>query len=97
MALATGLTIVYHRLLCKAFNPLLSFFPTALKDALAKDATSTPIFIHKAFKSTPAIRIPKDDHGIGSTRALQLREELPSVTVSDLDATITESGKIQLR
>jgi hypothetical protein len=102
MVLATGLTVVYHRLLCRAFNPLLSYFPTALKDALAKDAlaknaTPSPIFLHKALRSSPAISIPKDSHGIGSTRALQLREELPDVTVSDSDATITKSGKIQLR
>ena len=97
MVLTTGLTIVYHRLLCRAFNPLLSFSPTALKDVLAKDATPTPIFLHKALGSSPAISIPKDSHGIGSTRALQLREELKDVTVSDSDATITKLGKIQLR
>jgi hypothetical protein len=97
MVLATGLTIVYHRLLCRAFNPLLSYSPTALKDALAKDTTPSPIFLHKALRSSPAISIPKDSHGIGSTRALQLREDLPDLTVSDSDATITKSGKIQLR
>lgn len=97
MMLTTGLTIVYHRLLCRGFNPLLSFSPTALKDALAKDATPTPIFLHKALRSSPTISIPKDSHGIGSTRALQLREELKDVTVSDSDATITKLGKIQLR
>jgi len=97
MVLTTGLTVVYHRLLCRAFNPLLSFSPTALKDALAKDATPSPIFLHKALRSSPVISIPKDSHGISSTRALQLREELKDVTISDSDATITMSGKIQLR
>ncbi|KAI0569595.1 RSN1-7TM multi-domain protein [Pyrenophora tritici-repentis] len=97
MVLATGLTIVYHRLLCRAFNPLLSFSPTALKDALAKDATPSPIFLHKALRSSPAISIPKDGYGIGSARALQLREELKDVIISNSDATITEAGKLQLR
>ena len=108
MVLATGLTAVYHRLLCRAFNPLLSFSPTALKDALAqdtpaedatpaKDATPSPPFLHEALTSTPVIRIPRDDLGLGSARALQLREELKGVTVSDTDAVVTASGKIELR
>jgi hypothetical protein len=112
MVLATGLTAVYHRLLCRAFNPLLSFSPTALKDALARDtlakdtpakdtpaedATPSPLFLHEALTSTPVVRIPSDDHGLGSARALQLREELKGVTVSDTDAVVTASGKIELR
>jgi hypothetical protein len=102
MVLATGLTAVYHRLLCRAFNPLLSFSPTALKDALtqdtpAEDATPSPPFLHEALTSTPVVRIPSDDHGLGSARALQLREELKGVTVSDTDAVVTASGKIELR
>lgn len=112
MVLATGLTAVYHRLLCRAFNPLLSFSPTALKDALARDtlaedtpakdtpaedATPSPLFLHEALTSTPVVRIPSDDHGLGSARALQLREELKRVTVSDTDAVVTASGKIELR
>jgi hypothetical protein len=102
MVLATGLTAVYHRLLCRAFNPLLSFSPTALKDALAqatpgKDATPSSPFLHEALTSTPVVRIPSDDHGLGSARALQLREELKRVTVSDTDAVVTASGKIELR
>ena len=107
MVLATGLTAVYHRLLFRAFNPLLSFSPTALKDALArdtlakdtpaKDATPPPPFLHEALTSTPVVRIPSDDHGLGSARALQLREELKGVTVSDTDAVVTASGKIELR
>jgi hypothetical protein len=97
MVLATGLTVVYHRLLCRAFNPLLSFSPTALKDTLAKDATLSPPFLHKALSSSPAISIPSDSHGVSSTRALQLKEELRGVTISDTDATITASGKICLR
>ncbi|CAN9211509.1 unnamed protein product [Alternaria alternata] len=101
MVLATGLTAVYHRLLCRAFNPLLSFSPTALKDALARDtlakdtpaedATPSPPFLHEALTSTPVVRIPSDDHGLGSARALQLREELKGVTVSDTDAVVTAS------
>jgi hypothetical protein len=102
MVLATGLTAVYHRLLCRAFNPLLSFSPTALKDALAQDtpaedATPSPLFLHEALTSTPVVRIPSDDLGLGSARALQLREELKGVTVSDTDAVVTASGKIELR
>ncbi|CAN9211103.1 unnamed protein product [Alternaria alternata] len=112
MVLATGLTAVYHRLLCRAFNPLLSFSPTALKDALArdmsakdalaqdtpaKDATPSSPFLHEALTSTPVVRIPSDDHGLGSARALQLKEELKRVTVSDTDAVVTASGKIELR
>ena len=94
MVLATGLT-------------LLSFSPTALKDALArdtlakdtpaKDATPSPPFLHEALTSTPVVRIPSDDHGLGSARALQLREELKGVTVSDTDAIVTALGKIELR
>lgn len=112
MVLATGLTAVYHSLLCRAFNPLLSFSPTALKDALARDtlakdtpakdtpaedATPSPLFLHEALTSTPVVRIPSDDLGLGSARALQLREELKGVTVSDTDAVVTASGKIELR
>ncbi|CAN9245446.1 unnamed protein product [Alternaria alternata] len=97
MVLATGLTAVYHRLLCRAFNPLLSFSPTALKDALAQDtpaedATPSPPFLHEALTSTPVVRIPSDDHGLGSARALQLREELKGVTVSATDAVVTASA-----
>jgi hypothetical protein len=97
MVLATGLTIVYHRLLCRAFNPLLSFSPTALKATLAKDAMLSPPFLHKALALSPAIRIPSDGYGISSTQALQLKEELKGVTISNTDATITASGKICLR
>jgi hypothetical protein len=97
MMLAIGLTIVYHRLLCRAFNPLLNFSPTTLKDTLVKDATPSPPFLHKALTSTPAVRIPSDDHELGSARALRLKEELEGVTVSDTDAVVTASGKIQLR
>ncbi|KAI4940890.1 hypothetical protein J4E91_011147 [Alternaria rosae] len=32
MMLATGLTVIYHRLLCRAFNPLLSFPPHCTKE-----------------------------------------------------------------
>jgi hypothetical protein len=96
MVLATGLTVVYHRLLCRAFNPLLNFSPTALKDTLAKDSVISPPFLHKALASSPAISIPRDDHGISSTRALQLEEELKGVDMSDADATIAGSGKICL-
>jgi hypothetical protein len=88
---------VYHRMLCRAFNPLLSFSPTALKDTLAKDTMPSPPFLHKALTSTPAISLPSDDCGLGSARALRLREELKGVTISDTDAAITASGKIQLR
>jgi hypothetical protein len=105
--LTTKLTAVYHRLLCRAFNPLLSFSPTALKDALArdtlakdtpaKDAALSPLFLHKALTSTPVIRIPSDNLGLSSARALQLREELKGVTVSNTDAVITASGKIELQ
>ena len=34
IVLATGLTAVYYRLLFRVFNLLLSFSPTALRDAL---------------------------------------------------------------
>lgn len=96
MALATGLTMVYHRLLCKAFNPLLTFSPTALNKNLANKAMPSPLFLHKALTSVPVIRIPSDDHGISTARALQLRDELKSVTISDTDAVMTESGKVYL-
>jgi hypothetical protein len=107
IVLTTKLTAVYHRLLCRAFNPLLSSSPTALKDALArdtlakdtpaKDAAPSPPFLHKALTSTPVIRIPSDDLRLSSARALQLREELKGVTVSNTDAVVTASGKIELR
>ncbi|EMD66414.1 hypothetical protein COCSADRAFT_169357 [Bipolaris sorokiniana ND90Pr] len=96
MLFATGLTVVYHRLLCRAFDPLLSFSPTALSEGLAKKAMPSPPFLHKALTSIPVISIPSDDHGISSTRGLQLREELKGVVISDTDATITVSGKIYL-
>jgi hypothetical protein len=97
MMFATGLTVVYHHLLCRAFDPLLSFSPTALKDTLAKDSALSPPFLHKALASSPTISIPRDDHRISSARALQLKEELKGVHISDTDATITRSGKICLR
>jgi hypothetical protein len=95
--LAIGLTIVYYRLLCRVFNSLLSFSPTALKATLAKDVMLSPPFFYKALALSPAIRIPSDSHGISSTRALQLKEELKGVTISNTDATITALGKICLR
>ena len=97
MLFATGLTVIYHRLLCRAFDPLLSFSPTALSESLAEETMPSPPFLHKALTSIPEIRIPSDDHGISSTRALQLREELKGVAISDTDATITASGKIRLK
>ncbi|EMD65816.1 hypothetical protein COCSADRAFT_87177 [Bipolaris sorokiniana ND90Pr] len=97
MLVATGLTVIYHRLLCRAFNPLISFSPTALNESLAEEAIPPPPFLHKALTSIPVIRIPKDDHGISSARALQLREELKGVAISDTDAIITASGKIRLK
>jgi hypothetical protein len=59
MILATGLTVVYHRLLCTAVGPYLSF---SLKDTLVQDATPFPLvfaFLHKALASIPALRIPR--------------------------------------
>jgi hypothetical protein len=94
--LTIGLTIVYYRLLCRVFNSLLSFSPTALKATLAKDAILSPFF-HKALALSPAIRIPSDSYGISSTRALQLKKELKGVTISNTNATITTLGKIYLR
>ncbi|EUC27554.1 hypothetical protein COCCADRAFT_111376, partial [Bipolaris zeicola 26-R-13] len=96
MVFATGLTMIYHRLLCRAFNPLLKFSPTALNENLAKETIPSPPFLHKALTSTPVISIPSDGHGISSARALQLREELKGVVISDTDAIITASGKISL-
>jgi hypothetical protein len=81
----------------QSIQPFVKFFPTALKATLAKDAMLSPPFLHKALASSPAIRIPSDGHGISSTRALRLKEELKGVTISDTDATITASGKICLR
>ncbi|EUC40045.1 hypothetical protein COCMIDRAFT_109764, partial [Bipolaris oryzae ATCC 44560] len=96
MLFATGLTVIYHRLLSRAFNPLLSFSPTALSEGLAKKAMPSPPFLHKALTSIPVVSIPSDDNGMSSARALELREELKSVVISDTDATITASGKIYL-
>jgi len=95
--LATGLTVIYHHLLCKAFNPLLSFSTIALRNTLVKDATPITPFLHTALTLTPAVRIPSDDRGLGSARALQLREELKDVIVSNTDAVVTASGKVHLR
>ena len=95
--LTIGLIIIYYRLLYRVFNLLLSYFSTTLKDALVKDITLSPKFLYKALRLSLAISIPKDSYRIGSTRALQLREDLPDITISDSDATITKSGKIQLR
>ena len=97
MVLATGLTVVYHCLLCRAFNPLLRISPIALKDTLAKASVVSPPFLHEALAASPAISIPRDDHGIGSSLALQLKEEIKGLHISDTDATITRSGKICLR
>lgn len=95
--LAIELTVVYHYLLCRAFNLLLRVSPIALKDTLGKASVISPPFLHKALVSSPAISIPRDNHGIGSTLALQLKEEIKGVNISDTDATITGSGKICLR
>ncbi|CAN9210718.1 unnamed protein product [Alternaria alternata] len=62
------------------------------RDTPAKDATPSPPFLHEALTSTPVVRIPSDDHGLGSARALQLREELKGVTVSDTDAVVNASA-----
>jgi hypothetical protein len=64
--LATGLTVVYYYLLCRAFDPLLSFSPTALKDILAKDLALSPPFLYKALASSPTISIPRDNYRISS-------------------------------
>jgi hypothetical protein len=95
--LAIGLTIVYYRLLCRVFNSLLSFSPTALNTTLAKNVMLSLPFLYKALVLSPAIRIPSNSYSISSTRALQLKEELKGVTISNTDATITALGKIYLR
>jgi hypothetical protein len=94
---AIGLTIVYYYLLCRAFNLLLSFFPTALKDTLAKDSALSPPFLYKALALSLTISIPRDDYGIGSTRALQLKAELKGVNISNTDAIINGLGNICLK
>lgn len=96
MLLATGLTMIYYRLLCRVFNPLLSFSPTALDENLAKETIPSPPFLHKALTLILVVRILGDGYGISSARALQLREELKGVAISNTDATITASGKIFL-
>ncbi|KAL6153207.1 hypothetical protein ACJQWK_11673 [Exserohilum turcicum] len=97
MLFTTGLIVVYHRLLRRAFDPLLTFFPTALEIPSAEDTAPSVPFLHKALTSAPIIRIPSDNCGISSTRVSQLREELKDVTITDTDATITKSGKMCLR
>ncbi|KAJ6199988.1 hypothetical protein J3E72DRAFT_393450 [Bipolaris maydis] len=93
----TELIVVYHRLLRRAFDPLLTFFPTALEIPSAEDTAPSVPFLHKALTSAPIIRIPSDNCGISSTQVSQLREELKDVTITDTDATITKSGKMCLR
>lgn len=70
MLFAIGLTMVYYRLLCRVFNPLLSFSPTALNESLAEETMPSPPFLYKALISILEIRIPSDDYGISSARAL---------------------------
>jgi hypothetical protein len=96
MALTIPLTAVYHHLVCKAFNPLLIFSPTSIGDRLSSRSAKPFSFEHKALVSDSVIRIPKDDLGIGSNEAAQLREALRSTPVLEDDATITSSGKITL-
>lgn len=96
MAFTIPLTVVYHHLVCKAFNPLLTFSPTSIGDRLSSRSAKPFSFEHKALASASAIRIPKDDLGIGSNEAAQLREALRSTPVLEDDATITSSGKITL-
>ncbi|KAF2818091.1 DUF221-domain-containing protein [Ophiobolus disseminans] len=97
VALAAVLTAVYHYLLCKAFNPLLTFSPTALKDTLIVDPTPQSFLHHTALDSSSAIRLPHEDGGISSKEVREIREELRGVAVSDEDATLNESGNIRLR
>jgi hypothetical protein len=95
--LTTGLTIIYYCLLCRVFNPLLSFSPTTLKDTLVKDVILSPPFLYKALALSLVISIPSDNYSISSTQALRLKEELKGVTISNTDVTITTLGKIYLR
>jgi hypothetical protein len=96
MALATALTAVYHRILCRAFNPLLYFTPVAVKPMLAKDHVPFSVFHHEALKSTPVIRLPRDDRGVSSIEVVRMRKELPWIAVSDEGATIDATGHIRL-
>jgi hypothetical protein len=97
MALTISLTVVYHRLLYRAFNPLLEFTPVAVKSAMAEDLTSSFPFRHQALESFSVIRLPQDEHGISSIEAHRLRKELPQVTVLANEATICPLGKIHVK
>lgn len=96
MALAIPLTAVYHHLVRKAFNPLLIFSPTTIGDTLPFRSVKPFTFEPRALTSASVIRIPKDDLGIGSNEAAQLREALKSTPVLEDEATITSSGRITL-
>jgi hypothetical protein len=96
MAVATALTAVYHRLLYKAFTPLLAFTPTAANSSLAKGLSPSTSFHHKALKSSAVIRLPCDKRGISSVEALQMRAELPGIAVLEDQATLCPSGKIRV-
>ncbi|KAF1967647.1 DUF221-domain-containing protein [Bimuria novae-zelandiae CBS 107.79] len=96
MAITIPLTAVYHHLVRKAFNPLLIFSPTSIGDTLTSRSVKSFTLEHRALASASAIRIPKDDLGISSNEAAQLREALKSTPVLEDDATITSSGRITL-
>jgi hypothetical protein len=94
MLVATTLTVVYHRILHRAFSPILGFTPTAASSIHSKDRTTSPSFHHKALKLSPTIRLPRDEHGISSAEALKMRSQLPGIAVLDNEATICSTGKI---
>jgi hypothetical protein len=94
MIIAIALTMVYHRVLNRAFNPLLGYAPTAASTH-TKDRTPPPSFQHKVLKSSPIIRLPRDECGISSAEASNLREQLPGIAVLDYEATICSAGKIR--
>ena len=96
MVFTIPLTAIYHYLVRKAFNPLLVFSPTSIGDELSSQCKTTFTFEHSALTSTSAIRIPKDDFGIGSNETSQLREALKVTPIFEDDAVLTSSGGIKL-
>lgn len=89
------LTVIYHYLLHRAFDPLLSFLPTSLEISTRKNRDFGP-FENKALSSNaPVVRLPKDKLGISKDEINQTKLVCKTLDINDGEATIDLNGRIE--
>ena len=89
------LTVIYHYLLHRAFDPLLSFLLTSLEVSTEKNCDFKP-FKHKALgNNIPVIRLLKDKLGISKDKINQTRLVYKTLDISNKEAIIDLNSRIE--